>query len=65
MPFTYQSLTRRTAGPAVASAVVGLVAGVAAVIGVVSLTSEDGSTVEHTVNTDDAVLGNPDYGSRE
>jgi len=49
----------------VASAVVGLVAGVAAVIGVVTLTSEDGSTVEHTVTTDDAVLGNPDYGSRE
>ena len=65
MPFTYQSLTRRTAGPAVASAIVGLVAGVAAVIGVVTLTSEDGSTVEHTVTTDDAVLGNPDYGSRE
>nr|WP_276542593.1 DUF2613 domain-containing protein [Corynebacterium glucuronolyticum] len=58
-------MTRRTAGPAVASAVVGLVAGVAAVIGVVTLTSEDGSTVEHTVTTDDAVLGNPDYGSRE
>ncbi|MDY6049183.1 MAG: DUF2613 family protein [Corynebacterium sp.] len=65
MPFVHQSVNRRTAPPAVASTIVGIVAGVAAVVGVLALTNDESVPAQTSVTADTAILGNQDYGSRQ
>ena len=65
MPFVHQSVTRRTTPPAVASVIVGIVAGIAAVVGVTALTSDNAVPSQTSVTADTAILGNQDYGSRQ
>ena len=57
-------LARRTAGPALGSAVVGLVLAVVTVVGVAHFSGVDAVPVEPGVPAADAVLGGPEYGSR-
>ncbi|MCF4005682.1 DUF2613 domain-containing protein [Corynebacterium uropygiale] len=64
MAFESDSLARRTLGPAVASAVVGIALGVVAVTGVALFSSQDKPPENQTVSSEDALLGGPEYGSR-
>ncbi len=61
MALTSDSLTKRSIGPAVGSAVVGVALGVVAVVGVAQFS---GATPVESVPASDAVLGGPEYGSR-
>ncbi|QGU01140.1 hypothetical protein CKALI_01200 [Corynebacterium kalinowskii] len=65
MALETDSLTRRSIGPALASAVVGLVVGVAAVIGVATVSNQDSLPAGPVANADTALLGGPEYGSRQ
>ncbi|MEY6445114.1 DUF2613 domain-containing protein [Corynebacterium pseudotuberculosis] len=61
MAFESDSLNRRTLGPTIASAVIGIAVGIVAVIGV-SLV--DSGPANGTPHADSSVLGDPEYGSR-
>ncbi|MCS4535998.1 DUF2613 domain-containing protein [Corynebacterium sp. HS2168-gen11] len=63
MAFESDSLNRRTLGPVIASAVVGLSLGIAAVIGA-SVFTENPAFGESTSSADQSVLGDPEYGTR-
>ncbi|GJJ34778.1 hypothetical protein CULCOIPH002_22020 [Corynebacterium ulcerans] len=62
MAFESDSLNRRTLGPTIASAVIGIAVGIVAVIGV-SLV--DSGPANGAANADSSVLGDPEYGSRQ
>lgn len=64
MAYESDSITRRTIGPALASTVVGIVLGIAAVIGVAALAAQD-SLPTQKVSSQDALLGGAEYGSRQ
>ncbi|APT93377.1 hypothetical protein CPHO_11330 [Corynebacterium phocae] len=64
MAQTTGSLNKRTLSPVVGSAVVGLALGVVAVIGVSQFSSSSTIPESGAVPADSAVLGGPEYGSR-
>ncbi|WP_080791710.1 DUF2613 domain-containing protein [Corynebacterium pacaense] len=65
MAYESDSLNRRTLGPAIASAAVGVALGVVAVAGVALISGQDTVPAGATVPADDALLGGPEYGSRQ
>lgn len=65
MAYKTDSLNRRTLGPAIASAVVGIAVGAVAVVGVSMISGQDTVPTGNAVTADDALLGGPEYGSRE
>lgn len=65
MAYETDSLNRRTLGPAIASAVVGIAVGAVAVVGVSMISGQDTVPTDNAVTADDALLGGPEYGSRE
>ena len=65
MVYETDSLNRRTLGPAIASAVVGIAVGAVAVVGVSMISGQDTVPTGNAVTADDALLGGPEYGSRE
>ncbi|MFP7365873.1 DUF2613 domain-containing protein [Corynebacterium callunae] len=65
MAYETDSLNRRTLGPAIASAVVGIAVGVVAVLGVSMISGQDTVPTGNAVTADNALLGGPEYGSRE
>ncbi|AKK04123.1 DUF2613 family protein [Corynebacterium epidermidicanis] len=65
MAFESDSLTRRTIGPALASAVVGIAVGVAAVVGVAAISNQDTLPAGHAADQDAALLGGAEYGTRQ
>lgn len=65
MAFESDSLNRRTLGPTVASAVVGVALGVVAVLGVSAFSGQDAIPQGNAVPAGQALLGGPEYGSRE
>lgn len=64
MPFVTDSLTRRTTGPALASAIVGAGLGVVAIFGIATFSTSDSVPQGHAVPADQAIQGGPEYGSR-
>ncbi|MBI9001246.1 DUF2613 domain-containing protein [Corynebacterium sp. CCM 9185] len=65
MAFESDSDTRRTIGPALASVVVGVILGGAAVIGVAKLSGQDQIPQDQVISSDEALLGGAEYGTRE
>ena len=65
MAYETDSLNRRTIGPAIASAVVGIALGAVAVAGVSVLAGQDNVPSSNAVTAGDALLGGPEYGSRQ
>lgn len=59
------SLTKRTLSPAIGSAVVGLALGVITIVGIAQFSDADTVPSGHAVPAADAVLGGPEYGSRQ
>lgn len=64
MALKSDSLNRRTIGPAVASAVVGIAAGVVAVLGIAAFSGQDTVPQGNAVTAENAMLGGPEYGTR-
>ncbi|MFI5505642.1 putative secreted protein [Corynebacterium kutscheri] len=64
MAYTSDSLTKRSIGPALASAAVGIALGIVAVVGVNQLSDNNTVPASSAVNADEARLGDPEYGSR-
>ncbi|WP_293771858.1 DUF2613 domain-containing protein [uncultured Corynebacterium sp.] len=64
MALETDSLTKRTLGPAAGSAVVGLALGVVAVVGISQFSGQDTIPESHAVSADNALLGGPEYGTR-
>lgn len=64
MAYTSDSLNRRTLGPAIASVVVGVAAGIVAVLGVAAFSDQDSVPQGNAVTAEDAMLGGPEYGTR-
>lgn len=65
MAYESDSLNRRTLGPAIASAAVGIALGAVAVAGVSIISGQDSVPTTNVVTADNALLGGPEYGSRE
>lgn len=65
MAYETDSLNRRTLGPAIASAVVGIAVGVVAVAGVSMISGQNNVPTGNAVTADNALLGGPEYGSRQ
>ncbi len=64
MAYESDTLNRRTLGPAIASGVVGIALGVVAVVGVSVFSSANSLPDSGAKDVDAAVLGDPEYGSR-
>ena len=62
---TSQSMPRRSLGPVLASSVTGIVLGVVGVIGIASFSGQNQVPSGNAVSADEAVLGGPEYGSRQ
>ncbi|MCT1683989.1 Protein of unknown function [Corynebacterium appendicis CIP 107643] len=60
-----QSWSRRTLGPVLASSVTGIVLGVIGVVGIASFSGQNQVPSGNAVPADEAVLGGPEYGSRQ
>lgn len=65
MAYESQSLNRRSIGPAIASAAIGIAMGVVAVVGVSLISGQDTVPTGNAVTADDSLLGSPEYGSRD
>ncbi|AWB82760.1 DUF2613 domain-containing protein [Corynebacterium yudongzhengii] len=65
MAYETDSLNRRTLGPVVASAVVGVALGVVGVIGVSLFSGQNTVPQGNAVPAEQALMGSPEYGSRE
>lgn len=65
MAFESDSLNRRTLGPVVASAVVGVALGIIAILGIALFTNTDSVPQSEAVNAENALLGGPEYGARD
>lgn len=63
MPFETDSTPRRSLGPAVTSAVVGVVLGGLVAVGV-GMVADSSSLPSNDVDANDAVLGSVQYGER-
>ena len=64
MALESDSMTKRTLGPAVGSAVVGIALGVVAIVGIAQFSGQDTVPSSAAVSAEDALLGGPEYGSR-
>lgn len=64
MPFEHQSLTRRTLSPTLASVVIGIAVGIVAVYGLVAFSDPDQAATTQQVESDSALLGGAEYGTR-
>lgn len=64
-PVFEDSVARRAATPVLASAVVGVVLGIVGVIGIAAFSGQDSVPSGNAVTADQAVLGGPEYGSRQ
>ena len=64
MALESESLNKRTLGPAVGSAVVGIALGIVTIVGIAQFSGSDTVPEGTAVSADDAVLGGPEYGSR-
>lgn len=64
MALESDSLNKRTLGPAVGSAVVGIALGVITIVGVAQFSSANTVPEGNAVSAGDAVMGGPEYGSR-
>ncbi|MDO5033188.1 DUF2613 domain-containing protein [Corynebacterium sp.] len=64
MAYTSDSLNKRTLGPAVGSAVVGIALGVVTIVGIAQFSHADSVPANGAVSASDAVMGGPEYGSR-
>ena len=64
MALESDSLNKRTLGPAVGSAVVGIALGIVTIVGIAQFSGSDTVPEGNAVSADDAVLGGPEYGSR-
>ncbi len=62
---TSQSMPRRSLGPVLASSVTGIVLGVVGVIGIASFSGQNQVPSGNAIPADEAVLGGPEYGSRQ
>lgn len=60
-----QPWSRRTLGPVLASSVTGVVLGVVGVVGIASFSGQNQVPSGNAVPADEAVLGGPEYGSRQ
>lgn len=65
-------MTHRTAsrpsrpfGPVLASSVTGIVLGIVSVVGIAAFSGQNQVPAGNTVSADEAVLGGPEYGSRQ
>ncbi|GAA4790068.1 DUF2613 family protein [Corynebacterium canis] len=65
MAFDSDSLTRRSLGPALASAVIGVVLGVAAIAGIAELSQPHAVPLQQGESIKDPLLGGAEYGSRK
>lgn len=65
MAFESDSLNRRTLGPVVASSVLGVALGVVAVVGVAGFSGQNSVPASNAVPADQALLGDPEYGTRQ
>lgn len=65
MAFESDSLNRRTLGPVVASAVVGVALGLVGVLGVSLFSGQNSVPQGNAVPAEQALMGSPEYGSRE
>ena len=65
MAYESDSLNRRTLGPAIASVAVGIALGAVAVAGVSIISGQVSVPQGNAVTADDALLGGPEYGSRQ
>ncbi|AGP29902.1 DUF2613 domain-containing protein [Corynebacterium terpenotabidum] len=63
MPFETDSTPRRSIGPAIASAVIGVVLGGIAAIGI-GMVADNTELPSNTVSENDAILGSVQYGER-
>ena len=59
------SLNKRTLGPALGSAVVGVALGVVTILGIAQFSQADAVPGDSSVSASDAVMGGPEYGSRD
>lgn len=59
------SWPRRAAGPVLASAVTGIVLGLVGVIGIAAFSGQNHVPTGNAVPADQAVLGGPEYGTRQ
>lgn len=60
-----QSWSRRPLGPVLVSSVTGIVLGVVGVVGIASFSGQNQVPSGNAVPADEAVLGGPEYGSRQ
>lgn len=65
MAYESDSLNRRTLGPVVASAVVGVALGIVGVLGVALFSGQNTVPQGNAVPAEQAVLGSPEYGTRQ
>lgn len=65
MAYESDSLNRRTLAPVVASAVVGVVLGVVGVLGVSLFSGQNTVPQSNAVPAEQALMGSPEYGSRQ
>lgn len=59
-----ESTTRRALGPAIGSTIVGIALGVVTVVGIAQFSGQDAVPSGNAVPADQAVMGGPEYGSR-
>ncbi|SDL96843.1 Protein of unknown function [Corynebacterium mycetoides] len=59
------SAPRRAVTPVLASAVMGIVLGIVGVIGIAAFSGQSTVPAGNAVTADEAVLGGPEYGSRQ
>ena len=64
MALETDSLNKRPLGPAVGSTVVGIALGVITIIGIAQFSNADAVPSDGAVSASDAVMGGPEYGSR-
>ncbi|GAB3947279.1 DUF2613 domain-containing protein [Corynebacterium tapiri] len=65
MAYESDSLNRRTLGPVVASAVVGVTLGVVGVVGLAVFSGQNTVPQSNAVPAEQALLGGPEYGTRQ
>lgn len=64
MALETDSLNKRSLGPALGSAVVGVALGVVAVVGISQFSGQNTIPASNAVPADQALLGGPEYGTR-
>lgn len=65
MAYESDPLNRRSLGPVIASAVVGIALGVVAVVGANTFSDRNTIPTSDAATADQSLLGDPQYGSRQ